>query len=55
MSADRIPRLEKYAADLKQRLSSPVPEKHKHRPVIFKEMIQRDLDKTLATIEKLRK
>jgi hypothetical protein len=51
---DQIPRLMKYAEHLKQRLSSAVPEKFKHRPEVFKEMVSLDLKKTLAKIEKLR-
>jgi hypothetical protein len=51
---DKIQKLQIYAEKLKQRLSSTVPEKHKHRPEIFKEILRIDLKKTEQRIEKLR-
>jgi hypothetical protein len=51
---ERIARLEVYAANLKTRLTSPVPDKHKNSPESFKQMIETDLRKTLATIDKLK-
>jgi hypothetical protein len=52
MKNDTIARLTKYADHLRQRLADAVPPKHAHRPDIFKAMIQHDLNRTLAKIEK---
>jgi hypothetical protein len=53
MSNDKIIRLEKYAQGLKDRLRAAVPEKHAHRPEVFKKMLETDLARTLADIKKL--
>lgn len=53
MNDNKKQRLLKYVELLKQRLSSAIPEKHLHRPQVFKDMLQLDLKKTLARIEKL--
>jgi hypothetical protein len=50
---EKITRLKVYADMLRSRLTSPIPEKHKNAPDEFKKMIERDLKKTLATIDKL--
>lgn len=50
----RIARLVTYAESLKQRLAGEIPLKHKKSPEAFKQMIEIDLKKTLATIEALR-
>lgn len=49
----KLESLKVYANSLKQRLQSPIPEKHKHRPEAFKQMLEIDLRKTLSRIEKL--
>jgi len=54
---DRIARLEVYAQKLKQRLASPVPPKHSESEGTkagFKQMLEIDLTKTQATINKLK-
>lgn len=43
----------KYAETLKQRLLAKIPEKHIHRPQVFKDMLALDLKRTLIRIEKL--
>ncbi len=50
----KIARLSTYADMLKNRLAGDVPAKHKASPVSFKQMIEIDLKKTLADIERLR-
>lgn len=50
---DKKARLTKYAESLKQRLSASVPDRHAHRPEGYKQMLEIDLRKTLARIEKL--
>ena len=54
MKNDDVARLTKYAEHLKQRLVGAVPPKHAHRPDIFKTMIQNDLNRTNAKIERLK-
>lgn len=54
---DRVQRLEKYTDGLKQRLSSPVPPRHaksEGSKAAFLQMLQIDLKKTQATINKLK-
>jgi len=51
---ERINRLQTYADNLKNRLSGPVPEKHKSSPEGFKQMVEIDLKKTLAKIQELK-
>jgi hypothetical protein len=50
---EKIESLKKYAEGLEQRLRGPVPQRHAHRPEIFKKMVELDLKKTRAAIEKL--
>ena len=52
--ADRIKRLIVYAEGLKARLQGDVPLKHKDSAEGFRQMIQIDLDKTLAAIAGLK-
>ena len=54
MANDKVARLQRYVEVLKQRLNGMVPEKHAHRPEVFKDMIQRDIRKTQAQIDKLK-
>ena len=54
MANDKVARLQKYVEFLKQRLNGAVPERHAHRPEVFKEMIQLDLKKTQFQIDKLK-
>lgn len=51
---ERIVRLTTYAEGLKHRLSGEIPSKHKAAPEAFRSMVETDLRKTLATIEKLK-
>ncbi len=54
MADDKVQKLTKYAEHIKQRLNSAVPERHTHRPQVFKDMLKLDLKKTIAKIEKLK-
>lgn len=51
---ERIQRLEKYASDLKQRLSAAVPPRHQGQEAGYKQMLEIDLKKTQDTINKLK-
>lgn len=54
---ERVARLEKYVEGLKQRMSSPIPPKHDKSDgsrASFKQMLENDLKKTQATINKLK-
>lgn len=53
-NSERISRLQVYAEGIKQRLSGPVPPKHKDTAAGWKQMLEIDLKKTLDTIERLR-
>lgn len=44
MSKEKLAKLNKFAAVLKDRLSSPVPEKHKGHPESFRLMLNRELE-----------
>lgn len=51
---DQVPRLTRYVELLKQRLAGGIPEKHAHRPEVFKDMLKLDIKKTQAKIDKLK-
>lgn len=51
MKKEKLVSLNKYLAELKSRLASDVPEKHKHRPNEYKELLQREIFKVNKTIE----
>jgi hypothetical protein len=51
---DKLASLLKYASDLQDRIDGDVPEKRKNGVKDYKEFLQRDLQKTLKKIEKLR-
>lgn len=53
-NAERVVRLQIYADKLRTRLTGGVPERHRNAPEEFKRMIDIDLQKTMATIEKLK-
>jgi hypothetical protein len=53
MNNDKKVSLTKYVEQLKQRINSPVPAKHAHRPQVYMDMLRLDLKKTLAKMEKL--
>lgn len=54
MTADqKLSALRLYAQNLRQRLQAPVPQKHLHRPDIYKDMLELDLKKTMRKIEAL--
>lgn len=54
MSTDKLARLTKYADDLKNRLSSPVPPKHLGAEKEFAQFLNRELDATTKKIESLK-
>lgn len=49
----KLSALRLYAQNLRQRLQAPVPQKHLHRPEIYKDMLELDLKKTMSRIEKM--
>jgi hypothetical protein len=51
---EKITALNVYAEGLKRRLAGDVPPRHQKAPHAFKQMLEIDLKKTLADIEKLR-
>lgn len=53
-NTEKINRLETYVDGLKTRLSGKVPEKHKDSPESFKQMLEIDLKKTQAMLNKLK-
>lgn len=53
-NADKINRLQVYVDMLKARLAGGVPEKHKDAPEGFKMMIEIDLKKSQANLDKLK-
>jgi len=55
MSKEELARQQKYADDIKSRLSEEtVPSKHAHRPVQYREFLQRELKKVTAKIDSLK-
>jgi hypothetical protein len=54
MNNNALKRLEIYAKQLTDRLSSPVPEKHKKRPEAFKEYLIWELDATKRKIDAIK-
>lgn len=57
MANDKLQRLQVYADSLKQRLASPVPARHSKSEADkagFKQMLEIDLKKTQAQIDKLK-
>lgn len=52
MTQDKRISLQAYVAQLQQRLSAPIPEKHKDRVEAYKQMLEIDLKKTLAKLNK---
>lgn len=53
MNKEKVKSLTKYLEDLKNRLNSDIPEKHKNRPEQFKAFLQREIKLTQITITKL--
>jgi hypothetical protein len=55
MNKDLLPKQVKYAESLKSRLSeTTIPEKHKNRPVQYREFLERELKKVNRKIEDLK-
>jgi hypothetical protein len=54
MSKEKLNKLTRYADGLKERLASPVPEKHAVHPVPYKQFLGRELKATTAKIETLK-
>jgi hypothetical protein len=51
MAKDRSTDLSKYLAHLQIRLNQAVPEKHKHRPDVFKNWLKLEIRRTNAKLE----
>ena len=51
---EKISRLTVYAEDIKQKLSGPVPPKHKDCEAGWRQFLEIDLKKTLIKIDELR-
>lgn len=54
MNKEKLGRLVKYAEDLKAKLSSPLPEKHKHSPDTYKQFLTRELEAVTNQLERAR-
>lgn len=51
---EKILSLEKYLTELKNRLNSPTPDKHKNRDKEFREFLNREIRKTFDKVCGLR-
>lgn len=51
---EKLLSLEVYLTNLKNRLDSPTPEKHLHRPNEYREFLTREIKKTSMKVEDLR-
>lgn len=54
MSKEKVISLTKYANDLKSRLSSPVPDKHKNRQSSYTNYLKNELDSVNAKLDALK-
>lgn len=54
IAADKISKLTKYLEQIKSRMASAVPEKHKQRPEAFKDWLALEFKRTTRKIEGLR-
>jgi hypothetical protein len=54
MNNKKILSLTKYAEQMKDRLSSPVPNKWKHAPEAYRNFLSRELKLTLSKIDDLK-
>jgi hypothetical protein len=53
VSKDKLNRLTKYAEHIKTRISSAIPEKHKHRVDTYKKWLDSEFRRTMRKIESL--
>lgn len=51
MTKEKLASLNKYAQDLKNKLSSPVPAKHKNRPQSYKNFLTHELSLVNSKLE----
>lgn len=51
-TGDKKNRIQNYIRGLEQRLEQRVPEKHKHRPEVYKEWLMLEIKKAKASLEK---
>lgn len=54
MSKDKVNKLQKYADDIKSRLSSAVPEKHKNHPDTYKRFLDNELKTVTSQLDRLK-
>lgn len=54
MNKEALTKLEKYLAHIKERLDSPVPPKHVHRPESLRFFLEKELAMTTKKIEDLK-
>jgi hypothetical protein len=54
MSKEKLQKAVKYAEDLKNKLSSPVSEKHSHSPATYKQFLERELKSVTNKIDSLK-
>jgi len=54
MSKEKLQSLTKYADNVKNKLSSSVPEKHKNRSAEYRQYLERELAASTKKIEALR-
>lgn len=51
MTKEKLISLNKYAQDLKNKLTSPTPVKHKNRPESYKKFLTRELEMVNSKID----
>lgn len=54
MSKEKLQKANKYAEDLKNKLSSATPEKHKANPATYKQFLERELKVVQNKIDSLK-
>lgn len=51
LTKEKVVSLTKYQSQLKDRLSAPIPEKHKDSPKTYKQFLERELKTVTAQLE----
>ena len=54
MSKEKLNSLAKHSQDIKNKLTSPTPEKHKGHPDTYKLFLERELEAVSKTIENIK-
>ena len=51
MNAEALNKAQKYAKEIRERIASPTPEKHKHREASYRQFLQWELAAVTKKIE----